>query len=75
MISKSKAVAIALGFSASLCKATPADPTITAPPVLPKREAYDYNDFIGNYATAGVSSSCLSILHLQTSDQTTDEFP
>ncbi|PVH85556.1 hypothetical protein DL98DRAFT_527554 [Cadophora sp. DSE1049] len=57
MILQSKALAIALAFSASLCKAIPADPTITAPPILSKREAYDYYDFIGNYATAGASSS------------------
>ncbi|KAG4428757.1 hypothetical protein IFR05_015759 [Cadophora sp. M221] len=49
--------AVAFACLASLCNATPADPTITSPPLLSKREAYDYSDFIGYYVSDGGSSS------------------
>lgn len=58
MVVPSTLRAIAFAYFASLCNATPADPTITSPPLLSKREAYDYYDFIGYYESDGVSSSC-----------------
>ncbi|KAL5319615.1 hypothetical protein ACEPPN_012670 [Leptodophora sp. 'Broadleaf-Isolate-01'] len=57
MVVPSTLRAIAFAYFASLCNATPADPTITSPPLLSKREAYDYYDFIGYYESDGVSSS------------------
>ncbi|KAH7321603.1 hypothetical protein BKA65DRAFT_85155 [Rhexocercosporidium sp. MPI-PUGE-AT-0058] len=66
-------VAIAFACFTSFCNATPADPTITSPPLLSKREAYDYNDFIGYYAADGGSfsyyeaSTCAGSMYRETS--------
>ncbi|KAL2068021.1 hypothetical protein VTL71DRAFT_16119 [Oculimacula yallundae] len=57
MFALPKFTVVALTCLVSISSSTPANPTVTAPPIIAKREPYDLDDFIGYYATSGVSSS------------------